>query len=81
MDATNSDLSSSKYGYDFVVSTTQASINSGLLQYLNECTQPETCLCFQVVRDPPAHSLFDRRIRTNTDGKARRITSATLPFR
>ncbi|KAH7131461.1 hypothetical protein B0J13DRAFT_642157, partial [Dactylonectria estremocensis] len=48
MDATASNLSSQKYGYGFVVSTTQASINSGLLEYLNESTQPYTYLCFLV---------------------------------
>ncbi|GMQ29587.1 hypothetical protein [Algoriphagus confluentis] len=39
-------LSSPKYGYDFVVATTQASINSGLKEYLNAVDQPETYLCF-----------------------------------
>lgn len=48
MDASNSFLSIPRYGYDFVVSTTQASINSGLLEYLNENTQPVTYLCFLV---------------------------------
>lgn len=41
-------LSSSKYGYDFVVATTQASINSGLKEYLNTIDQPVTYLCFLV---------------------------------
>lgn len=39
-------LSSPKYGYDFVVATTQASINSGLKEYINSVDQPETFLCF-----------------------------------
>ena len=39
-------LSSQKYGYDFVVGTTQASINSSLKEYLDQCSQPETYLCF-----------------------------------
>lgn len=43
---TQSDLSSSAYGYDFVVATTQASINSGLKEYLNNANQPATALCF-----------------------------------
>ncbi|SCO88977.1 uncharacterized protein FRV6_13105 [Fusarium oxysporum] len=29
-----SNLSNPKYGYDFVVATTQESINAGLVQYL-----------------------------------------------
>ncbi|PZX54004.1 hypothetical protein [Algoriphagus chordae] len=39
-------LSSPKYGYDFVVATSQASINSGLLEYLDDSNQPISYLCF-----------------------------------
>ncbi|PWY82154.1 hypothetical protein BO70DRAFT_379664 [Aspergillus heteromorphus CBS 117.55] len=46
MDADSSFLSSPKYGYDFVVSTTQASINSDLLLFLSESQQPVQYLCF-----------------------------------
>lgn len=46
MTATQSNLSSAKYGYDFVVATTQASINAGLKQYLNDVTQPTSYICF-----------------------------------
>ncbi len=46
MSATQSDLSSAKYGYDFVVATTQASINSGLKEYLAGANEPTTYLCF-----------------------------------
>ncbi|PYH95696.1 hypothetical protein BO71DRAFT_473594 [Aspergillus ellipticus CBS 707.79] len=46
MDASDSFLSSAKYGYDFVVSTTQASINSDLLLFLSESQQPVQYLCF-----------------------------------
>ncbi|KAI2642502.1 hypothetical protein GGS21DRAFT_174621 [Xylaria nigripes] len=48
MPATGSFLSSEKYGYDFVVATTQASINSGLLQFLAEGGQPVVYFCFLV---------------------------------
>ncbi|KAI3400071.1 hypothetical protein diail_4609 [Diaporthe ilicicola] len=41
-------LSNPKYGYDFVVATTQASINSGLAAFLAEGNQPITYLCFLV---------------------------------
>ncbi|KAI1433598.1 hypothetical protein GGR50DRAFT_695934 [Xylaria sp. CBS 124048] len=41
-------LSSEKYGYDFVVATTQASINSGLLTFLAEGGQSVVYLCFLV---------------------------------
>lgn len=46
MTADKSFLSSPKYGYDFVVATTQASINSGLKEYLDTIDQPTTSLCF-----------------------------------
>lgn len=46
MSANQSYLSNPKYGYDFVVATTQASINSGLKEYLNNSSQPETIICF-----------------------------------
>lgn len=46
MSASQSNLSSPQYGYDFVVATTQASINSGLLEYLASSDQPTTYLCF-----------------------------------
>lgn len=39
-------LTSPKYGYDFVVATTQASINSDMKEYLNGVDQPTTTLCF-----------------------------------
>ncbi|KAI1377170.1 hypothetical protein F4677DRAFT_444974 [Hypoxylon crocopeplum] len=43
-----SNLTDPKYGYDFVVSTTQESINSGLVQYIQNTgsKQPFTYLCF-----------------------------------
>ncbi|KAK1532351.1 uncharacterized protein CCOS01_04334 [Colletotrichum costaricense] len=46
MDVNNSNLTDLKYGYDFVVSTTQASINSGLLEYLWESNQPVDYICY-----------------------------------
>lgn len=51
MASTKSFLSSPKYGYDFVVATTQASINSGLKEYLDTIDQPTTYLCFLVDED------------------------------
>ncbi|KAK1622870.1 hypothetical protein BDP81DRAFT_410996 [Colletotrichum phormii] len=46
MDASNSNLTDSRYGYDIVVSTTQASINLGLLEYLWESNQPVKYICY-----------------------------------
>lgn len=48
MPVNGSYLSNPKYGYDFVVATTQASINSGLAAFLAEGNQPITYLCFLV---------------------------------
>lgn len=48
MPVNGSYLSNPKYGYDFVVATTQASINSGLAAFLAEGNQPITHLCFLV---------------------------------
>ncbi|KAF5588813.1 uncharacterized protein FSUBG_11348 [Fusarium subglutinans] len=39
-------LSNPKYGYDFVISTTQASINSDLCMYLHNNTLPCNYFCF-----------------------------------
>lgn len=46
MASNESYLSNEKYGYDFVVATTQASINAGLKEYLTNIAQPETKLGF-----------------------------------
>ncbi|KAE8332850.1 hypothetical protein BDV39DRAFT_199851 [Aspergillus sergii] len=49
-----SNLSSEKYGYDFVVATTQASINSDLRLFLSEEDQPVsyTCFCMDAKGNP-----------------------------
>ena len=44
MPASKSNLANTQI--DFVVATTQASINSGLLEYLSHGNQPATYLCF-----------------------------------
>ena len=46
MDSSKSCLSLPKYGCDFVVATTQASINSNMLQYFAEGTQPVEYICY-----------------------------------
>jgi hypothetical protein len=62
-------LSCEKYGYDFVVATTQASINSGLLQFLAEGNQPILYLCFLVdpqTGNPSTQITFDELLtKTN----------------
>ena len=63
-------LSSSKYGYDFVVSTTQASINSDLLAFLDQEDMPELYLCF--LADPttgdPTEQISLDDLKTQTGG-------------
>lgn len=46
MAANQSNLSDSKYSYDLVVATTQASINSTLKEFLNDLTVPEVIVCY-----------------------------------
>lgn len=46
MSANQSDLSSPKYGYDFVVATTQASINATLKEFLAGLTEPVVTVCY-----------------------------------
>ncbi|GGM23576.1 hypothetical protein GCM10010129_80010 [Streptomyces fumigatiscleroticus] len=46
MSASSSDLSSVKYGYDFVVATTQASINATMKLFLSGLTEPEVTVCY-----------------------------------
>ncbi|MCJ1438140.1 hypothetical protein MMC27_007527 [Xylographa pallens] len=46
MGVATSNLSDAKYGYDVVVATTQASINSTLWEWLSEAKQPVSYICF-----------------------------------
>ncbi|GAA1364348.1 hypothetical protein [Streptomyces beijiangensis] len=46
MTAQKSNLSSPKYGYDFVVATTQASINATMKAFLSGLTQPVVTVCY-----------------------------------
>ncbi|KAF7128681.1 hypothetical protein CNMCM5793_003532 [Aspergillus hiratsukae] len=42
----NSNLSSPRYGYNFVVATTQISINAILLEFLSQITEPTVTACY-----------------------------------
>lgn len=46
MSANQSYLSDPKYGYDFVVATTQGSINSTMKWFLSELTEPVVTVCY-----------------------------------
>ncbi|MXV50305.1 hypothetical protein GS399_04920 [Pedobacter sp. HMF7647] len=48
MSATQSNLSGARYGYDFVVATTQASINSTMKEYLSGATMPEVRMYYNM---------------------------------
>jgi hypothetical protein len=46
MSGIQSNLSSAKYGYDFVVATTQASINATMKEFLAQLTEPVVTVCY-----------------------------------
>ncbi|MGY1949047.1 hypothetical protein [Nocardia asiatica] len=46
MSSSDSDLSDPHYGYDFVVATTQGSINATLKEFLAEIAEPVTIACY-----------------------------------
>jgi hypothetical protein len=46
MSASQSNLSASRYGYDFVVATTQASINTTMKEYLAGVAEPVVTVCY-----------------------------------
>jgi hypothetical protein len=46
MSASQSNLSSPRYGYDFVVATTQSSINATVKEFLSKGTEPEVLVCY-----------------------------------
>ncbi|MBD2329771.1 hypothetical protein [Alkalinema sp. FACHB-956] len=76
MASNKSYLSSPKYGYDFVVATTQASINAGLKEYLDTIDQPTTYLCFLVDDDGNPSEYIDlETLKQRTGG----IDPFTIP--
>ncbi len=42
----SSNISSAKYGYDYVVAVTQASVNATMMEYLAGMPEPEVEVCF-----------------------------------
>ncbi|KAI7968891.1 hypothetical protein EIK77_002887 [Talaromyces pinophilus] len=66
MDSSNLYLSSPQYQCDFVVSTTQAAIDSDLWEYLDESDQPTQYLCFLVSAtsdDPSVEISLDELVK------------------
>ncbi|MET0514181.1 MAG: hypothetical protein ABW047_02465 [Nitrospiraceae bacterium] len=69
MPADQSNLSSSKYGYDFVVATTQESINAGLREYLYKVPQEPKVLCFLADETGNPTKLIElEELKKRTDG-------------
>lgn len=66
MAANESHLSGDRYGYDFVVSTTQASINAGLTEYLDTINQPPVCRFF-VYQDNTPYTLDEIKSMAGID--------------
>ncbi|KAB8218036.1 hypothetical protein BDV33DRAFT_205817 [Aspergillus novoparasiticus] len=65
-----SNLSSEKYGYDFVVATTQASINSTLRLFLSEEDQPVSYTCFCMdAKGNPTRMICLEELLAKTGGK------------
>ena len=46
MSSNASDISGTKFGYDFVVATTQASINATMLNFFSTRKEPTVVVCF-----------------------------------
>ncbi len=68
MSASNSDLSSSKYGYDFVVATTQASINATMDEYLSGLSEPEVVKCYIMDTKGNPQEIDYKTLIKNADG-------------
>ncbi|NMO53695.1 hypothetical protein HH310_21225 [Actinoplanes sp. TBRC 11911] len=65
MGASKSNLSDPKWGYDYVVATTQASINSTMKWFLSELTEPVVTVCYVAdakgqPQEIPYEELLDR---------------------
>lgn len=73
MAADQSYLTHPRYGYDFVVATTQTSINATLKKYLDGLSQAETYICFT----------YDKANKRNvqvTFDELKKLTNGTDPF-
>jgi hypothetical protein len=68
MSSSQSNLSSAGYGYDFVVATTQASINTTMKEFLSSGTMPVVNICY--VADPNGNptQIDYETLKTNAHG-------------
>jgi hypothetical protein len=63
MSASQSNLSAAQYGYDFVVATTQGSINSTMKWFLSELTEPVVTVCYLDGEDGAEVIAFDELLK------------------
>jgi hypothetical protein len=61
-------LSSAKYGYDFVVATSQASINATMMEYLNTVGEPEAVICYVADSRGNPTPIDYQQLKTNAKG-------------
>ena len=61
-------LSSPKYGYDFVVATTQASINATMKEYLSDAGQPQVIMCYVMNAQGVATAIDYATLKANAKG-------------
>lgn len=66
--ALNSHLSDSKYGYDFVVATTQASINATMKEYLSSLQDNEVKICYVADQEGAPQAIDYDQLLTNAHG-------------
>lgn len=63
-----SNLSDVRYGYDFVVSTTQGSINATMLDFLSNISEPVTDVCFITDDDDKLKQVNYKEFREQVGG-------------
>ncbi|KAI9701712.1 MAG: hypothetical protein M1820_006340 [Bogoriella megaspora] len=64
----DSQLSSARYGYDFVVSTTQQSINATMKRYLNGLSSPLLTVCFVADGNGVAQAIDYEELKKKANG-------------
>lgn len=81
MGASQSFLSNAKYGYDFVVATTQASINATLMEYLSGFNSPmiTQCYIYNISGSPVLMTLEQIQQQTQSDQYPQGVDPFAIP--
>lgn len=79
MSGQKSDLSTSKYGYDLVVATTQASINVTMKEFLSGLDSSDFNACYQWDDNDNCIPLDYSQVLTATGGVARAHAPCRCP--